>query len=103
MAFDHGELNVPLSKRSDINAELDRKKAADRKRGRIEAKQLAIQNGQVRQMAKNLVAALSAEDIARFATKMSVSKSVAIRKLRSEAHWNPNAIIRAFGNPDSRS
>lgn len=95
--FDHGVLNVPLSKRGDINAELDRFKAQQAAEARANAKAKAAETRELRRRAKELVAGAPAELLAGIAARTDKTAAQVRADLASEAHWNPRFIIRALG------
>ncbi|WP_333676793.1 hypothetical protein [Dyella sp.] len=97
MTKDMAIVNVPLRKRGNIDAQLDAYKRGARKEERKVLALLAVERRQMREMAKHLVESLSDDHLLSFASKAGMSRARALRKLRSEAHWNPDAIIRVFG------
>jgi hypothetical protein len=90
-------VNVPLSKRGNIDAQIDAYKRDMRKEERKVCALLATERRQLRETAKYLVESLSDDRLLSFANKAGLSRARALKKLRSEAHWNPNAVIRVFG------
>lgn len=93
MALDHGTLNVSLSKRGNINAQLDRYKAeqaADRKSAR---KAAAEKTAKLRVEAKALLSKITDERVASLATMCGVTQSAMRSRLKSDAHWQPELII----------
>jgi hypothetical protein len=94
--LDHGVLNTPLKKRGDTlfgetRAQFEKRVAAEEKASRVERLQ-------ARERAKRAVANLSDERVLAFAAKLGVKTlAQARKKLNSEAHWNPSAILRVFG------
>lgn len=94
--LDHGVLNTPLKKRGDTlfgetRAQFEKRVAAEERAARVE-------NRQASERAKAVVANLSDDRVQAFADKLGVKTlAQARKKLNSEAHWNPNAILRAFG------
>lgn len=97
MRLDHGILNVPLSKRGNIDAEIDRYKArvaADQKR---EQKARTAKTKAQRVQAKALIAALSDERVGVLRARYELTRIQLLKKLNSTAYFNPGAIIAAFG------
>lgn len=95
--LDHGLLNVPLAKRGNIDAEIDRYKArveADRKR---ERKAAAAKKKEQRVQAKALIAALSGERLDVLRARYELTRIQLLKKLNSTAYFNPGAIIAALG------
>lgn len=94
--FDHGILNVPLSKRGDIDAQIDRYKADvqrdERKAGAERRAKLAVD----REEAKRMVAACPEARLQELMTKYRTSRGLLISKLNSIAHWTPQAILRGI-------
>lgn len=95
--LDHGLLNVPLAKRGNIDAEIDRYKAriaADQKR---ERKAAAAETKVQRAQAKALIAALSVERLDELRAAKKLTRIQLLKKLSSTAYFNPGAIIAALG------
>ena len=97
MSFDHGILNVPLSKRGNIDREIDRYKAQQARDARAKAKADAAEMKELRARAKGLIAAADPEMLARVAGNSGITVSVLRKRLNSDAHWNPKWVIRALG------
>lgn len=95
--LDHGVLNVPLSKRGNIDAQIDAYKREQAAQAKTAAKQKATETRVLRERAKAIVRALPCDRLEGFATKLGATTTQARNKLLSEAHWNPTAIIRVFG------
>lgn len=100
MSLDHGILNVPLSKRGDINAQLDRYKAGKAR----EAKETARRHHADRQAqwalvreAKAAIAALSPEQVAAIARKSGVHPRSVRKNLRDNAGRWPARVIAMLG------
>ncbi|WP_039052255.1 hypothetical protein [Bordetella avium] len=94
--MDHGILNLPLAKRGNIDAQIDRYKRDMRAEKAREAKEQRIQREADRVTAKALVEALSAVELARWAERLRCNKLQAKKKLLSEAHWLPQSVIKAL-------
>lgn len=99
MSLDHGLLNLPLSKRGNIDAEIDRHKK--------QQSLLAKQQGQVyrairmrdsadRRLANELIAALSDERIAELARALLIPRRSVRKRLRESASLNPRATLAAL-------
>lgn len=87
-------LNVPLSKRGDIDSELDAYKRDHDRLKRAKAKaQAAIQRDLVKQ-AKAHVESLAAERIAALAVKFGKTPKQTKDYLLSQAFWQPVLIIK---------
>lgn len=96
MSLDHGTLNIPLSKRGDIDAQIDRYKAQQAAEKAAARKTQAQQTAEQREQAKALVASVSAEKLAALATKSGLTLAAARKKLTSMAHWEPKVVIAAL-------
>lgn len=99
MSLDHGLLNLPLSKRGNIDAEIDRHK----KQQSLLAKQQAAVHHAIRQKnaadrkrANELIAALSDERIAELARNLSIPKRSVRKRLREAASDNPRITLAAL-------
>lgn len=95
--LDHGLLNVPLAKRGNIDAEIDRYKArveADRKR---ERKAAAAKTKEQREQAKALIAALPEQRIDELRAPRKMTRIQLLKTLNSTAYFNPGAVIAALG------
>lgn len=97
MSVDNAIVNVPLSKRGDINAQLDRYKREQLANQRAEAKRRNAELVADRAIAKPLVASLSPERIGSFAASAGLTYAQAKKRLASDAHWSPRKIIAVFG------
>lgn len=95
MEFDHGVLNVPLSKRGDINAQLDRYKAEQLQAAARKAKAASALHREQGEQAKALVASWSDERCARICLRagFKLTAKQARKKLLSQAHWSPAAVL----------
>ncbi len=96
MALDHGVLNIPLSKRGDIDKQLDAYKAKLAATMKAEGKDRAATLKALTIEAKALVDGLSAERLATLAAKANLTPTQARKKLRSMAHWSPAVVIRSL-------
>lgn len=86
-------VNLPLSKRGDIDAKIDRYKA----NRRADARNREKANHAERVKARKIVVELPAQRVAEFASKAGLTAMQAKKRLLSEARFNPCAVIRAFG------
>lgn len=94
--MDHGILNVPLAKRGDIDAQIDRYKAGVQRDERKAAAERRAKLKADREEAKRLVAECPEARIQELMAKYSTSRSLLISKLQSIAHWTPAAILRGI-------
>ena len=96
MSLDHGMLNIPLSKRGNIDNQIDAYKAklakADR-RDRMTRNEKMVAD---RVEAKALLAAASKERLTDLSAKCGVTVAALHIKLKSDAHWAPRTIIGIF-------
>jgi hypothetical protein len=96
MALDHGVLNIPLSKRGNIDNQIDAYKAdmakADRAASRTRAEKMAAD----RIEAKALLAAASKDRLIDLAAKCKMSVPALRSQLKSDAHWAPRTVIGIF-------
>lgn len=93
MALDHGTLNIPLSKRGNIDAQIDRHKssmaASAKKNRKAKSEEIAAQ----RLTAKGLVARVSDERVMQLAVRCNVTTAAMRKQIKSDAHWQPSMII----------
>lgn len=94
--LDHGILNIPLSKRGNIDAQIDRYKADQARQAKQDRKARAAQMKADRAHAKRLVSELSDEFIQRIASKSGLTPTQVRKNLNSDAHWTPAKIIRVL-------
>jgi len=89
--LDHGVLNVPLAKRGDIDAQIDRYKAQQAKAKRQAERERAVQFKAQKAEAARLLAAHEQTIVQMFAVKFSAKQ---VRDLiRSWAKWEPAKLI----------
>lgn len=94
--FDHGELNVPLRKRGDIDRQLDRYHAERRREIEAQAKAWrAARKAMVRE-AIELVEQVPADRLAALGKPHGWSVSRTRKELRSRAQMWPEATARAL-------
>lgn len=90
MSLDHGTLNLPLHKRCNIHADIDRLKAAQRQA----EKDAAAERRRQTEEAKAYLATLSGDRVARIAEKAGLTVKQVRMKLNSMAHWEPSQVLR---------
>lgn len=95
--LDHGILNVPLAKRGDIDAELDRYKAQQAREARAAKKAAAATTKELRIAAKAAVAGLTAEQLDAIAERIGSTRVQARKELHSLAYWQPSTALRLVG------
>jgi hypothetical protein len=91
--MDHGILNVPLSKRGNIDAEIDRYKAGEAKAALAARKSRSEQTREDRQEAKRLLATMTDHRAAQLAERCNVTVSAIRASLKSDSHWQPRLVI----------
>jgi predicted DsbA family dithiol-disulfide isomerase len=97
MGLDHGIINVPLSKRGNIDAQLDSHKAQQAAERRAQAKAAAAETKALRARAKALVDAADPAVLAAAAARSGSTVAAVKAMLRSDAHWNQARVIRTLG------
>lgn len=94
--LDHGALNVPLSKRGNINAQLDQYKK-EQAASENEKREIQKSNhADMQSVAKPIFANLSVEQIKTYANKAGITPSEARKELKSMAHWQPKKAVKVF-------
>lgn len=101
MSLDHGILNVPLSKRGDIDKQIDAYKRDQAVQERQARRKRAAQLAELRPQAKAAVEVLSADAIARIAARARLTPARVKKRLLSDAHWRPEQVLRAFPTQES--
>lgn len=91
--LDHGVLNIPLSKRGDIDAELDAYKAQQAREAAVARKAAAATTKELRIAAKAAVASLTTEQLDAIAARIGSTRVQARNELRSMAHWTPGKAL----------
>lgn len=94
MSLDHGMLNVPLSKRGNIDRQIDRYKtdlAADAK---ASAKVRAAETRRLRVIAKQAVTDMAADAVERIAKAAEISPAKARKSLMSDAYFRPEWVLK---------
>lgn len=92
--IDHGVLNIPLAKRGDIDAQLDRYKAQQAREARAAKKAAAATTKELRAAAKAAVAGLTADQLDAIAARIGSTRVQARKELHSMAHWQPSRALR---------
>jgi len=95
--MDHGILNLPLSKRGNIDREIDRYKAAQAAGKRSAACERRKQMKADREIAVRLLGEAAAERIEGLASKCGVTTKVMRDELRRKAYWEPKVVIGVLG------
>ena len=99
MSIDHGELNLPLHKRGNIDAELDRYKE---QQSLLAKQQAAIhaaarqQAAECRSEANRLIAELSDERVAELGQRQGIPARSVRKRLREMAARHPEIALAAL-------
>lgn len=93
MALDHGTLNIPLSKRGDINAQLDRHNAAQAREMKTARKATAATLKANQKRAKELFDAMTPERLWELAEHTSQFAYDVKQKLKRDCFWQPELVI----------
>ncbi|WP_286377846.1 GNAT family N-acetyltransferase [Acinetobacter sp. R933-2] len=95
-ALDHGVLNVPLSKRGDIDQQIDqyKKEQAVIEKDQRDVRKIDHQKAQT--VAKSLFNHLSKQHIEYYADRAKITVNAATKELKSMAHWQPNKAIKIY-------
>lgn len=96
-SLDHGLLNIPLAKRGDIDAQIDRYKASKAQEAAVARKAATKLLEEHRKTAKAIVAAMTPERVAELAKKCNTTPAEVRRIMKSNAHWTPNFVILTEG------
>lgn len=94
--LDHGVLNVPLHKRGNIDAQIDRYKAETRRAEAAAHKERMAAKREKTAQAKALVASLTDERAAELMAKFSLTRKQLEKKLNSIAYYTPDVILRGL-------
>lgn len=94
--LDHGALNVPLAKRGNIDAQIDRFKADQARQQRADRRTRSEKLADDRIEAKDLLADASVERLTELAGKCGVTVAALRKQLKSDAHWQPRTVIGIF-------
>lgn len=96
MSLDHGVLNVPLSKRVNIDAQIDRHMAAQRREREVIARETRKAFAEAKAEALALVERLTQAHETRLAAKFRCQVRSVRKRLRSHAGVNPTLVLRAL-------
>ena len=96
MTLDHGVLNVPLSKRGNIDRDLDRYNAAQAAQAAAERKARSVQHKAEKARALDMLAAFPQSSLAALAARIGKTPAEVRSHLRSECHWNPAFVIKVL-------
>lgn len=93
MTLDHGLLNVPLSKRGNLDAEIDRQMAKQRRESRDAARARAAEWKADKARALELIDSLTDEQIAALAVRARIQKRSVRKNLRDNAGLMPARVV----------
>jgi hypothetical protein len=91
--MDHGELNIPLAKRGDIDRQLDAHFAKQEAAAKVVRKANAQLIREQREQAKAVLAAMPEEQLARIAAKAGITPKRAAKRLQGVAYFTPKQMI----------
>lgn len=94
--FDPGELNVPLSKRGDIDAQIDRYKADEAKKARTKEKAGRAEWNEKVKTAKEAIGRLSDERLVELGRPYGMTAKQTRSQLLSQASTTPDATLKAM-------
>jgi len=100
--MDHGILNIPLSKRGNIDAQIDAYKAQQAAQRKAERKATHAQVAADRNEAKSLIASMGSERLSALCLRFNLRPSVMLARLKSDAHWQPRLIIALLTRAEGR-
>jgi hypothetical protein len=98
MALDHGTLNLPLSKRGDIDKQIDAHKAQQAAKAQADRKANAATLKAQKAEAKTIFATIAANTslLDEKAAKLGVTHKALIAHLDSWAKWEPAKLIKLY-------
>jgi|SRR5688572_11697687 len=96
MSIDHGCLNVPLSKRGNIDTAIDRYKAQQQREREAMVRETRKAFAAARTEALALIDRMTDAHVARVALKFKCQARSVRKRLRSEAGLNPTLVVRAL-------
>lgn len=94
--LDHGILNIPLSKRGNIDAQIDRFKADQRRQAEEIRKAKRAQHADDKAKALEMIEALSDERAQELMTRFSMTRKQLTAALKRQAHYTPSVILRGI-------
>lgn len=96
MSFDHGELNIPLHKRGNLDAEIDKRLAMIERTRRDFYRGLARKFDADRADAKALIARMGEAHVEEWAARLGCQKRSVRKRLRDHAQINPRIVALAL-------
>ena len=101
MAFDHGTLNIPLSKRGNIDREIDKYKADAKRLESAQHKQLRKEFKEAVTEAVCMVDRLSLDRLSDLGTPHGLSAKQVKKQLMQTARTRPRTAIAALQREDT--
>ncbi len=96
LPLDHGELNVPLSKRGNIDKQIDQFKAEQSKLEKEKNDIKKMDHLDDQKIAKPVFESLTKDDFQNYANRTGIKLSEAKSELKSMSHWQPKKAIKVF-------
>lgn len=91
--MDHGIFNIPLNKRGNIDAQIDRYKAEQAAAYKASAKIIRAELMADQATAKALFKAMQVERLAQLAHRCNVTLFTMKQELKRKSHWQPKLVI----------
>lgn len=96
LPLDHGVLNVPLSKRGNIDKQIDQYKAEQSKLEKEKNYLKKMDHLDDQKIAKPAFESLTMDDFQNYANRAGIKLSEAKSELKSMSHWQPKKAIEIF-------
>lgn len=96
LPLDHGVLNVPLSKRGNIDKQIDQYKAEQSKLAKEKNYLKKMDHLDDQKIAKPAFESLTMDDFQNYANRAGIKLSEAKSELKSMSHWQPKKAIEIF-------
>lgn len=96
MSLDHGIINVPLSKRGNINAQLDRYTREQRAAAEASCRESRLRGRALRTDALALIGRLTDAQIAQWADRIKCPVRSVRKRLRGAAGVDPDMVVRVL-------
>lgn len=94
--LDHAILNVPLSKRGDIDKQIDRFKADQKRQAEEIRKAQRVRHAEDKAKALEMIESLSDRRAQELMTRFSMTRKQLIAALKRQAHYTPSVILRGI-------
>ncbi|WP_345873035.1 hypothetical protein [Shewanella algae] len=96
MSLDHGLLNIPLKKRGDIDAQIDKYKAKQAKKTWEKHKAMSLEFETKKAIAIEAFVNLEDAHIKVYAVRANITLAAARKELKSMALWSPSKAVKLF-------